>query len=485
MIRDLPRLAAAPFDLLIVGGGIYGLATAYDAAQRGLTVALVERGDFGAATSFNHLKTLHGGIRYLQTADLRRMRESIRERRAFARMAPRFVSPLAFVTPTSATLTRNAFAMRAALAIDSMIASDRNLDVPASHHLPPGRVIPPSEYRALFGGIDPAQTGGGAMWHDYSTVQGDRLTMAFALGAAKHGAALANYTEAVAPVQDDAGLKKLRARDVMKGETFDIRARMVVIAAGPWTSAVLSQFAIQRSWPMLKAMNLVTSRPAREAALVSAAKSGRALVLLPWQGRTLVGTSESADEHAADDQAARANEVAAFLAEVNDTFGGLHLGANEVTLVHRGVVPAARRDGRLGLLGHSQIIDHAGDGVKGVLSLVGVKYTTARAVAERTVDLVLKKLRRPPVACRTADVTLPTAGAEENPPDNPIRHAIDNEMALTLADVVIRRTGVGAAGYPGEAVVTEYVSVIQGILGWSVSRTASEIAALKKFYEIT
>ncbi len=84
MIRDLQRLAEREFDVLVVGGGIYGLTIAYDAAQRGVSVALVERGDFGGATSFNHLKTIHGGLRYLQSADIRRMRESNRERRAFA-----------------------------------------------------------------------------------------------------------------------------------------------------------------------------------------------------------------------------------------------------------------------------------------------------------------------------------------------------------------------------------------------------------------
>ena len=107
MNRDLNRLASVEFDLLVIGGGIYGLAAAYDAAQRGLSVALVERADFGSATSFNHLKTIHGGLRYLQTADLRRMRESIRERRAFARIAPRFVAPLAFVMSTTRSVSRN------------------------------------------------------------------------------------------------------------------------------------------------------------------------------------------------------------------------------------------------------------------------------------------------------------------------------------------------------------------------------------------
>src|SRR5204862_625911 len=126
MTRDLEALTDRTFDVLVVGGGIYGLAIAYDAAQRGLAVALVERQDFGSATSFNHLKTIHGGLRYLQTGDLRRMRESIRERRAFARIAPRFVAPLAYVMPASGSLTRRPLAMTAAFAVDAFIGSDRN-----------------------------------------------------------------------------------------------------------------------------------------------------------------------------------------------------------------------------------------------------------------------------------------------------------------------------------------------------------------------
>src|SRR5438132_2535320 len=99
MLRDIDRLTAQTFDLLVVGGGIYGLAIAYDAAQRGLSVALVERGDFGSGTSFNHLRTIHGGLRYLQHFDVARARESVRERRAFARIAPHAVEPIPFALP--------------------------------------------------------------------------------------------------------------------------------------------------------------------------------------------------------------------------------------------------------------------------------------------------------------------------------------------------------------------------------------------------
>src|SRR6059058_3724533 len=106
MLRDLDRLSGRTFDLLVVGGGVYGLAIAYDAAQRGLAVALVERDDFGSGSSFNHLRTIHGGLRYLQTLDIARARESVRERRTLARIAPHAVQPLVFALPLTRSLSR-------------------------------------------------------------------------------------------------------------------------------------------------------------------------------------------------------------------------------------------------------------------------------------------------------------------------------------------------------------------------------------------
>ena len=483
----MTRLASAEFDLLVIGGGIHGLTAAYDAAQRGLSVALVERGDFGGATSFNHLKTIHGGLRYLQTADFARMRESIRERRAFARIAPRFVAPLAFVTPTSSSLTRNAAAMKAAFALDAIVGSDRNNDLPPSHHLPPGRLVSSDECRALVGADGEPVMRGGALWYDYETVQGDRLTLAFALAADARGAALANYVEAAGALMSGRTITGIKARDVFTNNTFDIRARAFVVAAGPWTSTFLSHAGVRRSWPLMKVMNLVTSRPARRAALAMPAKSGRALIMLPWQGRTLVGTGESTVEQPADAQQARRPEVSAFLAEINETFPGFNLDADEVTLVHRGIVPAvaaAKTAGGLSLLGHSKVCDHSADGVANLVSVVGVKYTTARAVAEQVTDLVFAKLGRPAVRCRTTETLLPTAGQSDAASANPIQQAVEVEMAHTLADVVVRRTGIGAAGYPGDGAVHDHARTMKQLCGWSIERTSSEIAALKRFYDV-
>lgn len=481
MIRELSRLADREFDVLVVGGGIYGLTIAFDAAQRGLSVALVERGDFGAATSFNHLKTIHGGLRYLQSADLVRMRDSIRERRAFARMAPRFVAPLAFAMATGTSLSRNPMSLRTALALDAFVGRDRNDGLDEGHHLPAGHVIAGQECRDLFEGAI-RTVASAAVWHDYQTVHGDRLTLAFAKAAAANGAVVANYTEATGlMVGQCAGVK---ARDTLTGAAFEIRARVLVNAAGPWGTTWLDASGVRTGWPLLKAMNLVTSRPARKVALVAPTRAGRALILLPWQGRTLVGTSESVDERQPDDQAARRQEVDAFLAEINATFPALGLRSQEVTLVHRGIVPAAIADGRLSLLGHSRIIDHAEAGAPELLSVVGVKYTTARLIAERVVDRVLKKLGRAPVRCRTAETRLPGASLDDRDPADAIVHAVREEMAQTLIDVVVRRTGLGAAGYPGDAGVADIAARMQAEMGWSEDRRASELESLKRFYEI-
>src|SRR6266852_1469831 len=126
MIRDLDQLAGRTFDLLVVGGGIYGLTIAYDAAQRGLSVGLVEEQDFGSGTSFNHLRTIHGGLRYLQSLDLPRARESVRERRTVARIAPHAVRPLPFALPLYRSLTRGKLAMRAGFALDALVSIGRN-----------------------------------------------------------------------------------------------------------------------------------------------------------------------------------------------------------------------------------------------------------------------------------------------------------------------------------------------------------------------
>jgi glycerol-3-phosphate dehydrogenase len=536
MTRDLSALTSRRFDLVVVGGGIHGLAVAYDAAQRGLTTALVERGDFGGGTSFNHAKTVHGGLRSLQTGDVAKARFSMGERRAMARIAPNMVTPLGFMMATTRSLMRSSLVLRAGLTLDALVGFDRNSGVAPRLRLPAGFVVGREAYRATFGeNADPAATGG-ARWFDYHMPESDRLTLAFAQGAAAHGAVLANYVEAVSPLRSGAAVTGVRVRDRETGEIFDVEARYLVAAAGAACGIWMEKLGGHSDFHLIKATNVVTSRPAGELAIGAPTSGGRLLLIMPWKGRALIGTSHSESPVEPADTGVSDAQLGAFIDEINSAFPALHLTASDVTVVHRGVVPAERyRNGTLGLMGHHRIHDHAADGVSGALSVVGVKFTTGPGVGRHVVDRVTERLGKPRVPSRSGTTLLPgsfdrafddelaeaaraAAGllapaqivsitrthgtgwrtivdlcrhtpalaapvSEVEPvPAAVLVHAVRHEMARSLADVVLRRTNLGAAGWPGSACVMRCADVVGTELGWNSERLVSEIAALRAFY---
>jgi glycerol-3-phosphate dehydrogenase len=535
MRRDLASLSRQLFDLLVVGGGIHGLTIACDAAQRGLSVALIERDDFGSGASFNHLRTIHGGLRYLQTLDLRRSRESIRERRTLARIAPHCVQPLMFVLPVRRSITKGRLAMRAGLLLDRIVAFDRNDGVSASHRLPPGRVISTAEAAERFPGLRRRQLTGAALWYDYVTTEADRLTWSWALAASDHGAELANYVEAASIVSEAPGGVVVHAIDRRSGEPLDIRARVVVNATGGGVDHLITASGLPARVPVLRAMNLVTRRDAGAEALGGVTASGRTVFLVPWRGKALFGTWESARTVAPEDHRIAQADVLSFIDELNHAFPALDLTADDVTLVHRGNVPAATRSGTVTLAGHEQIQDHAADGMAGVISVAGAKYTTARAVAERVTSLVMDKLGLPAAPCRTAGTPLP--GGDLGDPaaavsaarrdydrvlaSDALPHlvaaygsrfsevvrlgdhdgallaplsgrspvigaeilwAARHEMALTLADAVVRRTPLGALGHPGDEAVRRAAVIMARECGWAAAEIEQQVAAVNAFY---
>lgn len=535
MQRDLDKLTASTFDVLVVGGGIYGLTIAYDAAQRGLSVALVERDDFGSGTSFNHLRTIHGGLRYLQSLDVGRARESIHERRTTARIAPHAVRPLPFALPLYRSLARGKMAMRAGFALDRLIAFDRNRGVPPSHRLPGGRVVSRGAAAQTFPGLKRQGLTGAAVFYDYVTTEPDRFVFSFALAAVEHGAVLANHVEAIAPLVDGKRVTGIRARDTLGARTLEIGARLTVNATGGNVDALLGPLGIAAGIPMLKAMNLVTRRDAGDEALGGRSISGRNLFLVPWRDRALFGTWESERTCDPKDTGVHERDVASFITELNQAFPALDLTLADVTLVHRGVVPAAVQGDRVALQGHEQVRDHAAQGIDGLLSVAGTKFTTARSVAQRLTDTILVKLKQKPVACRTATTPLPGGGVRDiglaiadarrdydrglptdtiphliaaygsryrdvmeiagpRPewrtrlaPDSPVIGAelvlaARKEMAPTLPDVVIRRTPLGALGHPGAAALERAAAIVGAELGWTDARRRQEIAAVDAFY---
>jgi len=377
---------------------------------------------------------------------------------------------------------------------------------------------------------------GAAVFYDYVTTEPDRLTFSFAHAAVEHGATLVNHVEAMAPLVNGTHIVGVTARDALGGRTFEVAARMTINATGGRVDRLLAPLGITTGIPMLKAMNLVTRRDAGDEALGGRSTSGRNLFLVPWRERALFGTWESARACDPDDAAVTEEEVTAFMAELNQAFPALDLTMADVTLIHRGVVPAAIKGDSIGLEGHEQIRDHAAQGFDGLLTVAGTKFTTARGVAERVVNTVFSKLQQKPVPCRTATTPLPGGSLrdiglaiadarrefDEGLPTDTIPHLIAaygsryrdvmeiagtradwrtrlapdspvigaelvlaarKEMAPTLADAVIRRTPLGALGHPGDPALNRAAAIVGGELGWSAERKLQEIATVTEFYQ--
>ena len=555
MQRNIADLAENSFDIVVVGAGIHGVAVAYDAALRGLKVALIDKGDFGSATSSNSLKIVHGGLRYLQHADFRRMRESIRERKTLMRIAPHLVYPLPFLIPTYGHFVKGPEALFFAMVANDLISLDRNWGMPSDKHLPRGRVISRDEMQRLFPGVNQENLTGGAIWYDAQMYNSERLILAFLHSAVQAGAVACNYVKAEEFEKQGERVVGVKARDVLTDTPFSIRARLVVNTSGPWYNQILNMLGQKDASDRIqlsKALNLVTkpisegfavgvySRKKYKDADAILSKGSRLFFITPWRGKSLIGTAHVPYDGNPNSFRVTRQDIEDFLREVQDAYPSAELRPEDVSFYQAGMLPITAVDpdtGDVTLAKHHRIVDHRKQhGVDGALSVIGVKYTTARDVAEKTVDLALRKLGMPHRPCVTAiaplygghmdsfeeflkkemaasdgrvapsslEALLRNHGSayqrvlryvEEAPvwamplsDDSTtikaeVLHGVREEMAQKLADVVFRRTELGTLGYPGKAALRTAAEIMANELGWSNARMRQEIDEVEKVYE--
>ena len=533
MQRSLDKLDSTAFDLLVIGGGILGASVARDAALRGLRVALVERGDWGGGTSSNSLRIIHGGLRYLQHLDLRRMRESIRERSMWLRIAPHLVEPLPVLVPTYGWGLRGKSVLRAALAVNDVIAWDRNRTLAPDRRLPAGRAVSRAECLALVPELTGPGLTGGVLFSDAQMYSSERLVLETVMGAVEAGAEAANYLEVTGPLRRGGRLDGVVARDRGDARTsLEIRARVIVNAAGPsapgLAAALLGMPAPRPPIGYTLAFNIGVEATGHRVAFAITGGTGdpnallrrgpRQLFVVPWRGRTLIGTAHLPydGDPAAFDPAGV--DLQGFLAEVSAAWPGRRWSPEDLRLLHAGLLPG-RTEGEAArvvrLDTRHRLADHTADGAPSLLTVASIKFTTARRVAQETVDRVCAKLGRA-APCRTADTPLRGApdGSVEGllgdahrrhdgvaPPvlEHLIRtygrhyeevlrvasggagagwleplapggcvvfaqfiHAVRAEMALTAADIVERRTELGAVGSDSPALRARAAEALAG-----------------------
>jgi len=409
--RDPGKLRDGVFDLFIVGGGSSGAGVALDAASRGFRVALVDKGDFASATSSASSKLVHGGLRYLEYGDFRLVYESLAERRRLLRNAVHLVKPLRFVLPFYRHSRLPRWKGRVGLWAYDVLAG--------SHNLGRSRDLSALRLRKAFPALQSGEMLGGAAYWD-AQMDDARLGLALVRSAVQHGAVTCNYLEAIA---FDLGntLSEVQLHDSITGEMHLVRARQVLNAAGPWVDGVRRLAGEQRSAPELqptKGVHIIVAGTryadggeplSRETAFTLLhPHDGRVFFVLPWHGQTLVGTTDTFFDLAADSLTVTPAEED-YLIEGFNHFFALKLRREDIRGRFAGLRPLLRSapDNPSSRSREYKLIERP----HFLLSIAGGKWTTYRQMSEVVTDHIAERLgRRGP--CRTANLLLDGAPAE-------------------------------------------------------------------------
>lgn len=540
MRRDLPRSCARVHDLVVVGGGVTGACIARDAALRGLSVALVEKQDFSNATSAASSKLIHGGLRYLRNLEVGLIRESLRERRMWLRTAPHLVYPLKMLMPTHRGRSRSEGKplLRLGLGVYDLLAFDRGWLADADQRLPGHRALGVAETLALQPDLPTDDLTGALQYYDCQMFSPERLALECLLSASAAGAELCNYTIAEGLIREGSRVVGVRARDLFAGEPRELRGRVVVNAAGPWADLLIADLQGTQRLVRSKGVHIITRALTPGHALLIAGKHGH-FFILPWRGRTLIGTTDEAYHGDPDDFRVTEADITSLLATVNHHLPSAQLTRADVLHFYGGLRPlvddgASTYDASRKAEVHDHAARHRGPPVEGLISAIGGKWTTSRHLAEQIVDLAARKLGRRLPACTTADTPLPggaignfrkfvAAQVARNRQHDPnliehlarnygarigellaiaesdpslarplaeglpeigaqVVHAQRCEMAMTLADVVLRRTGLGTLGNPGEAALIAAARIMGAPLGWNRAERMRQVELVLDHY---
>ena len=485
--RDLGKAANTDHDLVVIGGGIYGACLALEASRRGLRPLLIERGDFGQATSWNSLRIIHGGLRYLQQLDLHRFFESVGERRWFLRHFPDLVKPLRCLMPLYGNGIRRPSIFRAALAANDVLSCRRNKGVCAGSRLPAGRVLRASETVDLFPAVDREGLRGGALWYDGVMRNSQRVLMEILRWACTCGATALNYVEASKLRQDAGKVTGVEAVDRETGRPLTFDAPAVVNCAGPWCRELGRKFdrdveALFR--PSLAFSVLLDRKPIAQTAVAVAPKhpQARTYFVLPWEGRVLAGTYHAPWSAGVDRPKPPEQQLDRLLADLSEAVPGLNVCSRDVLRIYAGLLPAAAAGSDV-LAVREVIIDHGNSGgPSGLFSVSGVKFTTARLVAENTLRRICASQRRDLQVYSSTDRPPGADWLElDSPPswidcDGPeptakLQRLINEEAVLHLDDLLLRRTDWGA----NQAELRKIGEATCDRLGWDPARREQEL----------
>lgn len=515
------------FDVAVIGAGINGLAVAREAVLRGLTVAVIERDDIGARTSSISTRLIHGGLKYMERLDFRLVFESIRERSVLLKQAPHLVHRYPMLIPFYRTGTRPGWLLACGLLLHDVLSVGKPL--------PLNRIVGRRTLQRDWPSLDHEALNWAGVFEDANVPWTERLCIELALSASDHGALFFTHTTAIKLTQHDARVTGILYRDNDSGQEHTMSARTVVNAAGPWVDEVLGASDVERQTlvgPTKGSHAVVDAFPGAPDSCVffEARADGRPMFIMPWAGRYMLGTTDIAFDGDLESIAASDAEIDYLLKEANALIPQAKLTDEDVLWSYAGVRPlpyTANLSDPSKVTRDHQILDHSGE-YTGLLSVIGGKLTTHRALGKQTVDKLIKILGRGEKYSRTRHIPFPGAPegnmerfvnafiAGSTLPDNSARRlasiygtraslvqslintspelaeivdpdsgalaaevvfSLKEEGARSLEDILLRRILVGLNADVGVSAAPRVAQIAAKYAGWSEDRTTREIAA--------
>ncbi len=512
------------FDLIVIGGGINGSAIARDASTRGYRVLLLEKDDLSHATSAWSSRMIHGGIKYLENFEIDLVRESLREREWLLRAAPHLVKPLPFLMPFMRRNRRGPLMLTAGMIAYDVLSFDKSL--------PRHRLFSRNKTLRAVPGLDADQVRGGALFYDAQAEYAERLSIENAISAHQHGARVLTHCRVTRLILRDRTVAGVEYLDELTGAEWRAYAPVTVNATGPWVDELLEGLA-DHSRPLVggtKGSHLVVDPfpgAPEHAMYYEAVSDGRPVLVIPWLGRYLVGSTDIRYHGDPGDARVDAGEVGYILAETNLLIPTAKLTPESVRFAYTGVrpLPFEPNDNVAKITRHHVVRDHA-PAVEGLVTIIGGKLTTFRSLAQDAVDCVTRKLGGGPRPCVTRSEPLPggrtcdyaafskwfeaESGLEAPVSrrllslfgtravdvleiaqrDPTLRAAYDakvgaigaevvfgirHEFARTLTDVLMRRTMLGLDPQLTDGTVDVAAAIMGAHEGWSPARVASEM----------
>ena len=516
------------FDLAVIGAGINGAGIARDAALRGLRVVVLEQNDLCSGTSAASSRLIHGGLRYLEFGEIPLVYESLHERRNLRQIAAHLVKPLRICIPIYASARRGPLLIRFGMIAYDLLSFRKSM--------PKHDMLSSNEICSLAPGLNNNGLRAGACYFDAQLTFAERLVLENLLAARSAGATIKTYHRVTAIDIQHGRVERIEYENAISGEQGSLSASVVVNAAGPWVDEVLgvATSSAKRMIGGTKGSHIVVGRfdgAPDDAFYVEAAADGRPFFVIPWNRMLLIGTTDIRYRESLDEIRASRTEIDYLLSETNRVFPSADLDIGDIHYAYAGVRPLPyRKKGPESAITRKHIIKKHRRVAKGLLSVVGGKLTTYRHLAEQTVDLVGKILRRSLPPCRTHDTTLPggwgiDAARERLESDGvlsepgiervlaiyggraaqlmdlcdkepQLRACIDKqasvlaaevvfcireELAITLSDIVHRRMMLGLDADQGRPCYAAIANITASEHDWDAQREADELGALGRY----